>query len=213
MIGQSVSLNLGLADSTIVWLAKKHQGSPESVSAEMGLLKHHPWLLCRCWEWNVGPHTCLWTLRLSHLLSTRDTFGTHPSIHMQGCSTVWWRQYFFTIVVMGVSATTRTTQEHPRQLDFRQYLRDKQLEKKKSLFGFVVGGFQPVVFGATAKQYSMVGTSDEHSHSHQQPEVRGKETGPQHFQWHIPVTFPLGPAFSTNTWAFERHWDLKYCCI
>lgn len=50
MIGQGVSLNLGLADSAIVWLAKKHQRSPESVSAETGLLKHHPWLLCGCWE-------------------------------------------------------------------------------------------------------------------------------------------------------------------
>lgn len=59
-------------------------------------------------------------------------------------------------------------------------------------------------------------TRGEHSHSYQQPEVRGKETGPQTLPRAYPVTFPLGPAFSTDshifnsTWAFERHWDLKY---
>lgn len=43
------------------------------------------------------------------------------------------------------------------------------------------------------------------------PKSEGKKQVPKHFQGHIP----LGSAFSTdshifNTWAFERHWDLKY---
>lgn len=121
MIAQGVSLNLGLADSASL-AGQKHQGSPESVSTETGLLKHYPWFLCRCWEWNLGSHACLWTLRLSHLLSTRMrlvyTLAFTYSMAIQ-CDEDSTSLPSWSCECLPLSSIT---QEYPHSLDFHQYL-------------------------------------------------------------------------------------------